>query len=127
MSRRLKARQAGTNQHLPIRDQAEPVTGNGQTLSQLVLIEQHQCLEHLSGSQQLDQTEVDALATPLRQACADLLDQRLGPLERILLPRLVLGQKFADPVRLGRQKPDAGFRDLLGRMKRNNPGSTINV
>jgi hypothetical protein len=28
-----------------------------------------------------------------------------------------------DPFRIGRQKPDAGFRDLLKTIKRGNPGS----
>lgn len=32
---------------------------------------------------------------------------------------------FVDTVRLGRTKPDAGFRDLVKQIKKNNRGSTI--
>jgi len=34
---------------------------------------------------------------------------------------------LVDPVRVGRKKPDAGFRDLLGQIKKNNKGSKINT
>ena len=32
---------------------------------------------------------------------------------------------IGDPIRLGRVKPDSQFTDLLKKVKRNNPGSTI--
>ena len=32
-----------------------------------------------------------------------------------------------DPIRMGRQKPDDGFRDVLRDIKDKNPGSTIDV
>jgi len=34
---------------------------------------------------------------------------------------------FSDPVRLGRMKPSDGFRDLLDKVKKGNPGSPINT
>lgn len=34
---------------------------------------------------------------------------------------------LGDPVKLGRKKPDDGFRDLLKRVKKRNRGSTINT
>ena len=34
---------------------------------------------------------------------------------------------LVDPVRLGRKKPDDGFRDVLKEIKRNNRGSNINT
>jgi hypothetical protein len=33
----------------------------------------------------------------------------------------------SDPVRLGLKKPSDGFRDVLGRIRKNNPGSKINT
>lgn len=33
----------------------------------------------------------------------------------------------SDPVRLGLKKPSDGFRDVLGKIKKNNPGSKINT
>ena len=32
-----------------------------------------------------------------------------------------------DPTRLGRVKPDDGFKDVLKHVKKGNPGSTINT
>ena len=34
---------------------------------------------------------------------------------------------LSDPVKLGRKKPDDGFRDLLKSVKKRNRGSTINT
>lgn len=34
---------------------------------------------------------------------------------------------LSDPVRLGLRKPSDGFRDVLNKIKKNNPGNNINV
>jgi hypothetical protein len=34
---------------------------------------------------------------------------------------------FADPTRLGLKKPDAGFRDVLKKVKSSHRGSTVNT
>lgn len=34
---------------------------------------------------------------------------------------------LSDPVRLGLRKPSDGFRDVLKKIKKNNPGNKINV
>jgi len=37
------------------------------------------------------------------------------------------GTPFIDTVKLGRTKPADGFRELLGRIHKRNPGSNINL
>jgi len=34
---------------------------------------------------------------------------------------------LSDPVRLGLKKPSDGFRDVLKKIKNNNPGNNINI
>ena len=44
------------------------------------------------------------------------------------IEQLVTGAPLiGDPIRLGRIKPDDGFRERLGEIKKAHPGSTMNV
>jgi hypothetical protein len=43
------------------------------------------------------------------------------------LEQLLTGMRLGDPTRLGLRKPDAGFRDVLKKVKRAHRGSTVNT
>ena len=44
-----------------------------------------------------------------------------------LVQQFKIAPSIADPTRLGLKKPDAGFRDVLKKVKRAHRGSTVNT
>ena len=94
----LHAGQAGAKHGLVARHQRQPLAGNLQAGFQLVLIQEHQGLEHLGGTQQFDQPGLGRLAPPLQKAAADLLDQGLGFGEALIEGQLPGVEQLKDRV-----------------------------
>ena len=78
---------------------------------------EYQCkaCEHYFTSMQ----SIDNLAVPTRSPCPECGAQRVE--------KIITGAPgLADPVRLGRIRPDDGFKEVLKKIHENNPGSSIN-